>query len=95
MSKIYQEQQEQDQQYYEQQDGYDYSNQQQQQDFGGDFANELMMDNQNYDENLMDGDPGMLNDYNDEDMLINDDNVMGHDMQDMVQEGDDNYFFNQ
>ena len=95
MSKIYQEQQEQEQQYYEQQDGYDYSNQQQQQDFGGDFANELMMDNQNYDENLMDGDPGMLNDYNDEDMLINDDNVMGHDMQDMVQEGDDNYFYNQ
>jgi hypothetical protein len=52
------------------------------------------MDNQNYDENLM-GDP-MLNDYNDEDMLINDDGGMANDMQDMmVQEGaDDNYFFN-
>lgn len=55
-----------------------------------------MMDNQNYDENLMDGeDPGMLNDYNDEDMLINDDGMLpGHDMQDMGQDGDDNYFYN-
>jgi len=31
----------------------------------------------------------MLNEYNDEDMLINDDN-----MQDMVEDGDDNYFYN-
>ena len=50
------------------------------------------MDNNNYDQqNLMDPMGGdMLNDYNDEDMLINDDN-----MQDMIEEGDDNYFYNQ
>ena len=59
---------------------------------GNTFANELMMDNNNYeDENLMDGGNGMLNDYNDEDMLIND---VDNDMQDMVQEADDNYFYN-
>ena len=59
---------------------------------GNAFANELMMDNNNYeDENLMDGGNGMLNDYNDEDMLIND---VDNDMQDMVQEADDNYFYN-
>jgi len=65
----------------------------QQQDMGGNaFANELMIDNNNYeDENLMDGGNGMLNDYNDEDMLIND---VDNDMQDMVQEADDNYFYN-
>jgi hypothetical protein len=65
----------------------------QQQDMGGNaFANELMLDNNNYeDENLMDGGNGMLNDYNDEDMLIND---VDNDMQDMVQEADDNYFYN-
>jgi hypothetical protein len=64
----------------------------QQQDMGGNaFANELMIDNNNYeDENLMDGGNGMLNDYNDEDMLIND---VDNDMQDMVQEADDNYFY--
>ena len=40
---------------------------------GNAFANELMLDNNNYeDENLMYGGNGMLNDYNDEDMLIND-----------------------
>ena len=59
---------------------------------GNAFANELMLDNNNYeDENLMDGGNGMLNDYNDEDMLIND---VDNDMQDMVQEADDNYFYN-
>jgi hypothetical protein len=59
---------------------------------GNAFANELMMDNNNYeDENLMDGGNGMLNDYNDEDMLIND---VDNDMQDMVQEADENYFYN-
>jgi hypothetical protein len=59
---------------------------------GNAFANELMIDNNNYeDENLMDGGNGMLNDYNDEDMLIND---VDNDMQDMVQEADDNYFYN-
>lgn len=42
----------------------------------------------------MDPNGGMLNDYNDEDMLINDDNV-GNDMQDMIEDGDDNYFYNQ
>ena len=52
------------------------------------------MDNNNYDQNLMDGGNDMLNDYNDEDMLINDDNG-GNEMQDMVAEGDDNYFYNQ
>ena len=59
---------------------------------GNTFANELMIDTNNYeDENLMDGGNGMLNDYNDEDMLIND---VDNDMQDMVQEADDNYFYN-
>jgi hypothetical protein len=47
------------------------------------------MDNNNYDQNLMDPTGEMLNEYNDEDMLINDDN-----MQDMVEDGDDNYFYN-
>ena len=57
----------------------------------GDFANDLLMDNNNYDDqNLMDPAGEMLNDYNDEDMLINDDN-----MQDMVEESDDTYFYNQ
>jgi len=56
----------------------------------GDFANDLLMDNNNYDDqNLMDPAGEMLNDYNDEDMLINDDN-----MQDMVEESDDTYFYN-
>ena len=59
---------------------------------GNAFANELMIDNNNYeDENLTDGGNGMLNDYNDEDMLIND---VDNDMQDMVQEADDHYFYN-
>ena len=40
----------------------------------------------------MDPNGGMLNDYNDEDMLINDDNG---EMQDMIEDGDDNYFYNQ
>ena len=60
---------------------------------GNTFANELIMGNNDYDdENLMEGGNDMLHDYNDEDMLIND---VDNDMQDMVQEADDNYFYNQ
>ena len=92
MSKLYQEQQQmQSEQEYYQTGG------------NNDFANELMMDNMNYgdegqqmmEENLVEGadDEGLMNDYNDEEMLLNDDNGVAG-MQDMIEGGEDNYFYN-